>query len=159
MAGVAWFAKSRRAQSVNDFETWLEGGAAPTLNLFDIGDARTAMIIVYSIREDAAANNFSATEIETALTIQAHQPSAQSHHAQAFIVQTGNEMNDETPAVVRRLTPLECERLQGFPDNWTAGQLDTHRYKQMGNAVTVNVAAAVGSFIVLAERENNKDSK
>ena len=45
---------------------------------------------------------------------------------------------------VRRLTPIECERLQGFPDNWTAGQADTHRYKQMGNAVTVNVAHYLG---------------
>jgi len=42
-------------------------------------------------------------------------------------------------SVVRRLTPLECERLQGFPDGWTEGQSDTHRYKQMGNAVAVPV--------------------
>jgi site-specific DNA-cytosine methylase len=40
---------------------------------------------------------------------------------------------------VRRLTPTECERLQGFPDGWTEGQSDTHRYKQMGNAVAVPV--------------------
>jgi DNA (cytosine-5)-methyltransferase 1 len=40
---------------------------------------------------------------------------------------------------VRRLTPLECERLQGFPDGWTEGQSDTNRYKQMGNAVAVPV--------------------
>jgi site-specific DNA-cytosine methylase len=44
---------------------------------------------------------------------------------------------------VRRLTPVEVERLQGFPDNWTQGQSDSHRYKQMGNAVTVNVASFV----------------
>jgi DNA (cytosine-5)-methyltransferase 1 len=43
---------------------------------------------------------------------------------------------------IRRLTPLECERLQGFPDNWTVGS-DTQRYKQCGNAVTVNVVTAV----------------
>ena len=53
--------------------------------------------------------------------------------------------------VVRRLTPTECERLQGFPDNWTAGQADSHRYKQMGNAVTVNVVAWVGAAIMDAE--------
>jgi DNA (cytosine-5)-methyltransferase 1 len=41
--------------------------------------------------------------------------------------------------VVRRLTPMECERLQGFPDNWTDGQADSNRYKQMGNAVAVPV--------------------
>ena len=41
--------------------------------------------------------------------------------------------------MIRRLTPIECERLQGFPDNWTQGVSDTQRYKMMGNAVTVNV--------------------
>lgn len=40
---------------------------------------------------------------------------------------------------VRRLTPTECERLQGFPDGWTDGQADSHRYKQLGNAVAVPV--------------------
>jgi DNA (cytosine-5)-methyltransferase 1 len=42
-------------------------------------------------------------------------------------------------SVVRRLTPVECERLQGFPDQWTEGQADSHRYKQLGNAVAVPV--------------------
>lgn len=46
---------------------------------------------------------------------------------------------------IRRLTPLECERLQGFPDNWTEGESDTQRYKMCGNAVTVNTVAAVMS--------------
>ena len=41
--------------------------------------------------------------------------------------------------IVRRLTPKECERLQGFPDDWTASQADSSRYKMMGNAVTVPV--------------------
>jgi len=45
---------------------------------------------------------------------------------------------------IRRLTPIECERLQGFPDSWTEegtqGKVsDTQRYKMCGNAVTVNV--------------------
>lgn len=50
---------------------------------------------------------------------------------------------------LRRLTPIECERLQGFPDNWTScGQngekiSDTQRYKCIGNAVTVNVIEAI----------------
>ena len=48
----------------------------------------------------------------------------------------GMVMNNST---VRRLTPTECERLQGFPDGWTEGQADSHRYKQMGNAVAVPV--------------------
>jgi len=94
--------------------------------------------IAYSIREDAKANNFSATEAETSLALQSLQPSPQSHHAQIFIAEP------TPPAVVRRLTPTECERLQGFPDGWTDGQADSHRYKQMGNAVTVNVIAWIG---------------
>jgi DNA (cytosine-5)-methyltransferase 1 len=44
---------------------------------------------------------------------------------------------------IRRLTPTECERLQGFPDGWTLGFSDTQRYKMMGNAVTVNVIRAI----------------
>ena len=67
---------------------------------------------------------------------------------------------------VRRLTPIECERLQGFPDNWTAEkmeltlegnewkatgkvikQADGPRYRQQGNAVTVNVAEWIGKQI------------
>jgi len=59
----------------------------------------------------------------------------------------------EATTVVRRLTPVECERLQGFPDNWTTGQADSHRYKQMGNAVTVNVAEYVGVLITEYETQ------
>jgi DNA (cytosine-5)-methyltransferase 1 len=52
---------------------------------------------------------------------------------------------------VRRLTPTECERLQGFPDGWTDGQSDSQRYKQLGNAVTVNVAEWIGKVILEVE--------
>ncbi len=44
---------------------------------------------------------------------------------------------------IRRLTPTECERLQGFPDGWTEGLSDTQRYKTLGNAVTTTVVKAV----------------
>lgn len=133
-----WFIKSRRAQTVNDVETWLEGGVTPTLNRMDnTGESFATVLITeeptaYSLREDAKANTFSATETDTALALQALQPSVQSHHAQLFIAE---------PASVRRLTPVECERLQGFPDNWTEGQADSNRYKQIGNAVAVPVVS------------------
>lgn len=42
---------------------------------------------------------------------------------------------------IRKLTPLECERLQGFPDQWTEGISDTQRYKCLGNAVTIPVVS------------------
>ena len=95
-------------------------------------------VIAYSIREDAKANTFSATELKVTNALQAHQPSVQSHHAQTFLVQE-EDMNQEI--LVRRLTPVECERLQGFPDGWTEGQSDSQRYKQMGNAVAVPVVS------------------
>lgn len=50
---------------------------------------------------------------------------------------------------IRRLTPLECERLQGFPDGWTEGISDTQRYKCLGNAVTVNVIEAIGRQMLM----------
>lgn len=68
---------------------------------------------------------------------------------------------------VRRLTPLECERLQGFPDGWTClcGEghkgsrfcmcPDTPRYKALGNAVTVNVAQWVAERLKEAEMSRN----
>jgi len=51
--------------------------------------------------------------------------------------------------IVRRLTPLECERLQGFPDQYTAipGAYDTQRYESIGNSMPVPVMAWIGSRI------------
>jgi DNA (cytosine-5)-methyltransferase 1 len=48
------------------------------------------------------------------------------------------------PSAVRRLTPRECERLQGFPDDWTALGPDSRRYAALGDAVTVPVAEWIG---------------
>ena len=50
------------------------------------------------------------------------------------------------------LTPTECERLQGFPDGWTEGQADTHRYKQLGNSVAVPVFEWVGRRLVAIDQ-------
>tara|TARA_R100000426_G_scaffold74353_1_gene52044 strand:+ start:2069 stop:3049 length:981 start_codon:yes stop_codon:yes gene_type:complete len=57
----------------------------------------------------------------------------------AQTLDTGNQQYAIVKSQIRRLTPIECERLQGFPDNWTEGLSDTQRYKCMGNAVTTNV--------------------
>ena len=57
-----------------------------------------------------------------------------------YIVESGD--------VIRKLTPLECERLQTFPDNWASGQSDTQRYKQIGNAVTVAVIEHIVKVIL-----------
>lgn len=44
---------------------------------------------------------------------------------------------------IRRLTPIECERLQGFHDGWTSSASDTQRYKMLGNAVTADMAMVI----------------
>lgn len=58
---------------------------------------------------------------------------------------------------VRRLTPIECERLQGFPDNWTEGESDAARYRMLGNSVAVPcVSYIMGGIVdVLTEEESN----
>jgi DNA (cytosine-5)-methyltransferase 1 len=101
------FSKVRRAQNVEDYETWVERDYTNTLNAFD-----------------------NATEVR----------------ATELIVSQGR---------VRRLMPIEMERLQGFPDNWTEGQADSNRYKQMGNAVAVPVVEWIISRMVGAINETN----
>jgi len=80
-----------------------------------------------------------------------------------------NAGGNSVPAVqyastVRRLTPTECERLQGFPDGWTSerydfkknaviAQADSNRYKQMGNAVAVPVVQWIISRLVEVDRD------
>lgn len=49
---------------------------------------------------------------------------------------------------LRRLTPIECERLIGFPDRWTEGVSDTQRYKMLGNAVVTKVVQHIVDNLV-----------
>ena len=71
---------------------------------------------------------------------------ASSHkRATENIVVTQGTTNATT---VRRITPVECERLQGFPDNWTEGQPDGHRFKQTGNAIAVPVVEWIMARLV-----------
>jgi site-specific DNA-cytosine methylase len=178
-----------------------------------MGDNQVA--VAYSIREDAIANNFSATELHVTPALQALRPSVQSHHAQTFIAEavdvynqtvdgqitatlteacggtntsgpkimsrsfnvnarpdemkledekSGTLTNSQNSGLlqgmaVRRLTPVECERLQGFPDNYTnipwkgKDAPDSARYKAMGNSMAVPVMRWVGQRIQEIENE------
>jgi site-specific DNA-cytosine methylase len=64
----------------------------------------------------------------------------------------------EAAPLMRRLTPRECERLQGFPDDWTLvpykgkPMADGPRYRMLGNAVTVNVAEWIGRRILATDQ-------
>jgi DNA (cytosine-5)-methyltransferase 1 len=127
MQTVSWFVKVIRSGARYEdgslpAEVWREYEVCPTLNAFDNGDSRATTIIFYGNR--VADIRLQDNKINT---------------LQARMGTGGNNMPMVATSQVRRLTPTECERLQGFPDGWTEGQADTHRYKQMGNAVAVPV--------------------
>jgi site-specific DNA-cytosine methylase len=163
---MLWFTKSRRAQSDTDYETWLEGGVVPTLNAFDSGDVRATTVIVVRMREGkpgggkgplmsedrsltlATANDQTLFVFYGNRVDDVRIQDGKINTLQARMGTGGNNMPMVATTQVRRLTPLECERLQGFPDGWTEGQSDTHRYKQMGNAVAVPVVEWIISGIV-----------
>jgi DNA (cytosine-5)-methyltransferase 1 len=89
------------------------------------------------------------------IVIQSHHPRSGNPAKGGTGVLSSTEYSytiDSIPHIInkiRRLTPLECERLQGYPDWWTAFGSDdepisdTQRYKCLGNAVTVNVIEAI----------------
>lgn len=101
----------------------------------------------YSIREDAKAGNFSATPVQVSLALNALIPSVQSHHAQIFVVQTRTpETEQDSQYLIRRYSPLEAERLMGWPDCHTLHRADGKtnsdrtRFKMCGNGVVAPVA-------------------
>ena len=119
---MLWYIKARRAQSNTDYETWSEGEVMSTLNAFDNGDVRTTALILRMREGKPGGGKGPLISEDKSLTIA-----------------TSNDQTLLNKGTVRRLTPVECERLQGFPDDWTTGQSDSSRYKQMGNAVAVPV--------------------
>ena len=157
-----WFTKSRRAQNVDDYETWITGGVVPTLNAFDNGDVRTTVIVFHPHYHDGAR-----VQGDTMNTLTSRMGTGGNNVSGVATIKAYDEFNDSIgdthhtlrsgtkqstgvimDSNVRRLTPVECERLQGFPDDWTAGQSDSTRYKQMGNAVAVPVVEWIVQNIV-----------
>ena len=150
-----WFTKGRRAQNEEDYETWIQGGVMPTLNAFDNGDIRTTVIIFYGNRVDdvrlqgGVINTLQArmgtggNNMPMLMRMREGKPGGGKgpliSEDKSLTIATANDQTLLNEGTVRRLTPVECERLQGFPDDWTAGQSDSARYKQMGNAVAVPV--------------------
>ena len=155
-------------------EVWREKVICPTLNAFDnSGDSRAVVTIVHSIQntvigradtagpqgkgygevedpmftvDTSSAHAISVTPIQDAreLDKKQHGLGVAQAGAPAYTVDTISHQAVSFSTTVRRLTPVECERLQGFPDSWTDGQSDSARYKQMGNAVTANVVEWIG---------------
>jgi DNA (cytosine-5)-methyltransferase 1 len=70
------------------------------------------------------------------------------------------QQNYVAATTVRRLTPTECERLQSFPDGWTAvdGMSDSARYRMLGNAVCVNVTEWLAERIVAVTQPDERNA-
>ncbi len=131
----------------------------------------------YSLNQQplvAFGGNNTSGEIEVATALMSHGSPRQDFESDTFITGTlatnsgprshdnGNFSSNQgvdagfvipTPIMgVRRLTPTEYARLQGFPDDWNDWLADSSRYKQFGNAVCVNVAEWIGKRIVEATK-------
>jgi site-specific DNA-cytosine methylase len=215
---------TRTTHAVVEQTSTLQAGGGERGNRLDAEMAAGGQLVAqaYSIREDAKADTFSATEIDAARCLQKHQPSVQSHHAQTFIAETypindgrdiHKDMNgtgigeDGAPAytldrqqhasvvqvgqqevagtldahyykgpgsrqggereyiseldnnrmTVRRLTPVECERLMGWPDGFTAPDgvkaPDSKRYAACGDGIVAPVAFWIADRIRMIEEE------
>ena len=124
------FRKAQKAHDPDDHERWEESEVSGTLN----GQGDTAGMVAMA---------FNATQDPI------NGPIAGALSDQGAAVLT---------SIPRRLTPTECERLQGFPDGWTRLKddgtelADSPRYRMMGNAVTVNVAEWIGKRIIGQEK-------
>lgn len=141
---VATFRKQRRAADPTDDETWVEGDVANTLNTFDGGDTRATEVVIepetFTLEPETGQGadlRARETDVSPAVTVTDH----------ARTTDRGVRVTDPADATVRRLTPTECERLQGFPDLWLFDGLelsDSAMYRMLGNAVCVAVSAWTG---------------
>jgi DNA (cytosine-5)-methyltransferase 1 len=164
---VQAYRKSARVSGPDTPETWVDDGLANTLNSFDVGDVRTTHAVVQATAVGG--------DIAHALTHEGHDASEDGTGRGTPVVATGFNATGGSLGVqpgpisptlrvgsgigipsppgvhvgpaVRRLTPLECERLQGWPDDWTDipwngkdHAPDSRRYAACGNGVTATVA-------------------
>lgn len=166
------FVKARRAQTSDDHETWVTDAPSPTLNEFDTGDTRATTAVVF----DPSRRDGARIQTDTSNTLTGHMGTggnntpmvahtvASSHtqgidcqpsteHFPTLRGQGGGQAVAQPDLAVRRLTPLECERLMGWPDNHTLHRADNKtnadstRYKMCGNGVASPVAAWIARHL------------
>lgn len=213
------FRKSRRAQTMTDDETWVEGDHANTLNSFDAGDVRTTHAIVaktastlqaqhgrgFAINAEMAAGGQLIPSVlasfyckggsqqgfvrddnvsPTLMTESGVGIASPVKIVETFPIDDGRDLEkhqngtgigaagdpaytidrQQRPAVaqpetmsVRRLTPTECERLMGWPDEWTEPEgvkaPDSKRYAACGDGIVAPVAFWIADRIRMIEAE------
>lgn len=106
---MRWFVKSRRAQNVNDYETWVEGGVSPTLNAFDNGnDTRATVLIAASFKPGASADARSiGYEEEMAPTLEG---GGGGNNKPAVLIFTAQPVG-EPPRIYQDITPSLLSRM------------------------------------------------
>lgn len=122
-------------------------GIAPTINTGQRGNAQPKVLV-----PEATKKGYAEASVGQSINLSVMGSKTRRGRVSdvAQTLDTNMQQHTLTPdSQIRRLTPLECERLQGFPDNWTKyGEdehgvridiSDTQRYKMCGNAVTTNV--------------------
>jgi len=171
---MTWFVKRRRAQNPEDYETWQQEGVSPTLNAFDnTGDSRATVLIftaqrvgepprIYENTTPSLLSRMGTGGNNVPMIAMPQEPIAFDSNASGSFkvhadgksppVKIGSALGIPSPpavatdSVVRRLTPVECERLMGWPDNHTLNRADgktnsdSTRYKMCGNGVATPVA-------------------
>ena len=145
------FRKSRRAQSTEDFETWVSDDVTNTLNCFDVGDIRSTDLVVHPPHTFKVRGIGHYTGTNGGIAKPGTGGSGyMGQDEKAYTIATSQDQHLMQGMAVRRLTPTECERLQGFPDGWTdilPATPDGPRYKAIGNSMAVPVMRWIGSRI------------
>ena len=146
------FRKMAHPKNAEEGQGYEEARISDTLNVFDNTETRTPTLIIENHPQDS--------RVKLTDTFQTLSGRMGTGGGNVPMV-----MKKEQRAVVRRLTPLECERLQGFPDGWTnigtwtdtQGKkhklTDAPRYQALGNSIAVGYANNKSGFWCwLAER-------
>lgn len=126
------------APSKSTVDRYLNKGIAqliPTRNIVGVSRNKNG---IRPIRNDGKNGSFG--EFGTIGLPETKSAAVSVTHAPKF---TTNDTVDHAKITYRKLTPVECERLQTLPDNYTAGVSDSQRYKMLGNGWTVDVVAHI----------------
>ncbi len=174
------YVKSKRPMNKDDYETWVENKPAPTLNTLDnTGDGReTVIAITERAGKPGGGKGILLTEelsptLNTAIPQQIAYPIQDgrdinkkqnglgigNENDPSYTIDSTGAQSVATNYKVRRLTPKECERLMGWPDDHTkydsdGNELsDSARYKMCGNGISTPVAQWICENLIKAVKK------
>ncbi len=148
------FRKTAHAHNKNEGQGYEETEVNDTLNVFDFGQTRTPTLVIENHPAD------SRVKICEGGIVQTLSGRMGTGGGNVPLLMRGDDEMNGVSSVVRRLTPLECERLQGYPDGWTDigdwkdsnGKVhkcaDSNRYKALGNSIALPYWAELAKAVV-----------